>query len=63
MVILVEGGELMQFLGNLDRAIVTENEIVCVWMMSIINVKILFSFLDFHSPLSLSPYMLLCREC
>lgn len=61
MVILVEGGELMQFLGN--PAIVTENEIVCVLMMSIINVKILFSFLDFHSPLSLSPYMLLCREC
>lgn len=30
MVILVEGGELMQFLWNLDPAIVTENEIVCV---------------------------------
>lgn len=44
MVILVEGGELMQFLGNLDPAIVTENEIVCVLMMSIINVKILFHF-------------------
>lgn len=60
MVILVEGGELMQFLGN--PAIVTENEIVCV-DDEYNKCENSVSFLDFHSPLSLSPYMLLCREC